>query len=199
MNSVTSSGGRRTTRACFECKTKKRRCTHPTNEPGTSSPELADARLADIGSLQHDEVSNIQHFNFSLILFTHKLTDPTFPITPPMPPKKKSRKTPKSSKNVYDGLPTVSDISKRIASASMESAPEMPEHPTDNLDGSARLGIHSVFSRELEGRINQMQAEQNAARLAFEEAMIAIQASIHSATDVVKLVDDWKEAWEKGQ
>ncbi|KAJ5629482.1 hypothetical protein N7528_003139 [Penicillium herquei] len=182
MNSVTSSGGRRTTRACFECKTKKRRCTHPTNEPGTSSPELADARLADIGSLQHDE-----------------LTDPTFPITPPMPPKKKSRKTPKSSKNGYDNLPTVSGISTRIVSASMEPAPEMPEHPTDNLEGSARLGIHSVFSRDLERRINQMQAEQNAARLAFEEAMIAVQASIHSATDVVKLVEDWKEAWEKGQ
>ncbi|KAJ5740213.1 hypothetical protein N7493_000085 [Penicillium malachiteum] len=114
-----------------------------------------------------------------------------------MPPKKKSRKTPKGSKNGHDGLQSVPSISKRIAS--LEPTPHMPEHPIDNLEGSARLGIHSVFSRELEGRITQMQAEQNAARLAFEEAMIAVQASIHSATDVMKLVDDWKEAWEKGQ
>ncbi|KAJ6036772.1 hypothetical protein N7540_001051 [Penicillium herquei] len=180
MDSVS---GPRRNRACFECKIKKKKCTHHTNEPGTASPELSDAVLADTGSLHHEE-----------------LTDTTFPITPPMPPKKKSRKTHKThktSKNGHDSLPTPSSISKRRASE--EPAPQMPEHPTDNLDGSARLGIHSVFSRELEGRINQMQSEHNAARLAFEEAMIAVQASIHSAADVVKLVDDWKEAWEKGQ
>ncbi|KAJ5713474.1 uncharacterized protein N7483_010655 [Penicillium malachiteum] len=158
--SMSLASGRRRTPACFECKIKKRKCTHPTNEPGTMSPELSDARLPGTGSLHDEETS-------------------------------------KSSKNGYDSLPTPSSISKRTTS--VEPAPQMPEHPTNNLEGSARLGIHSVFSRELEGRINQMQAEQNAARLAFEEAMMAVQASIHSATDVIKLVDDWKQAWEKGQ
>lgn len=67
------------------------------------------------------------------------------------------------------------------------SAPQyqMPDHPLDNLEGSARLSIHSVFSQRLEDYLHRLEADYNAA--------------LTSARAVLETVAEWKTAWETGK
>lgn len=68
--------------------------------------------------------------------------------------------------------------------ASRPSWYKMPDHPTDNFEGSMRLSIHSVFSRRLEDCLKKLEADY--------------QAAVASAKAVQETVVEWKAAWESG-
>ncbi|KAJ5279256.1 hypothetical protein N7478_004628 [Penicillium angulare] len=62
---------------------------------------------------------------------------------------------------------------------------EMPDHPTDNLKGSMRLGLHSAYSRRLEERLNQLAVDYTAV--------------VTSTRELLDHIEEWKAAWGGGQ
>ncbi|KAJ5803102.1 uncharacterized protein N7503_005552 [Penicillium pulvis] len=68
----------------------------------------------------------------------------------------------------------------------------MPDHPTDALEGTMRMSVHTVWSQKLQTHLAELKAD-------FQAAKEATDAAIASADAVVETVEIWEAIWRKGQ
>ncbi|KAJ5106837.1 hypothetical protein N7456_003512 [Penicillium angulare] len=80
---------------------------------------------------------------------------------------------------------------------------EMPDHPSDNLEGSLRLGLHSAYSNELEVRLNQLETDYNNTVTSTRELLNQLEVdytnAVASTRELLDHIAEWKEAWGSGQ
>lgn len=106
-----------------------------------------------------------------------------------------------SSKNSTTESPVAEDTSpttrgnKAAKGPAYETTASMaiiPELPTDAMQGSIAMSVHSVFAGELQRKLDDLEAKVQA-------SVAAHQATQESAQSVRDTVQAWVDAWTSGQ
>ncbi|KAJ5587202.1 uncharacterized protein N7459_002967 [Penicillium hispanicum] len=201
--------------ACDDCKAKKKRCPHR-QEVGEEISAGAGAqtrrRKRDEDGAQ-DPNSNQPKAGSEGSETATPTPAPATTTTPAAPPaaitaapstsldevekpgaKRVMRERPSKPVIKVTGPKKGAVTTAKPNSAAAVTKPKRNKHdfPTTSVDGAAAMSVHSVFSRDLEKRLEEFDAKFKAAQQALQEALLAGQA-------VKETVASWKAAWAAGQ
>lgn len=101
---------------------------------------------------------------------TSAMPPPPAPITSSAAPTPAANPTPAPPTSLFQGL--------------------VPDVPTDSLEGSMALSLHAVMSKELQQRLDDLEAQLRINRQCLEDTLAAGAA-------VRAVVVQWTEAWKK--